>query len=198
MNKPGPISAKPLSVLLGDVFTDAYAKQGFASRELVTRWAEIAGTEVAAHAEPLQDAVAAAGRGPAAGTGDADAAGRGAGGAGNPAQIRRHPRTGQPLLRLERGRTAGAAPGAAVAPRKPASPQRAPDAEAVDDGRRRPCPPSTTTSCARRWRGWGPPSSEIESAGACWPVATRHCHNCRFKLAKASYSAFAQACTRHP
>ena len=54
MSKPGPISAKPLSVLLGDVFSDAYAKQGFAARELVTRWAEIAGTEVAAHSEPLK------------------------------------------------------------------------------------------------------------------------------------------------
>src|SRR4051794_34937898 len=54
MFKPGPISAKPLSVLLGDVFSDAYAKQGFASRELVTRWAEIAGAEVAAHSEPLK------------------------------------------------------------------------------------------------------------------------------------------------
>src|SRR2546423_360694 len=39
MAKPGPISAKPLSVLLSDVFSDAYAKQGFAARELVTRWA---------------------------------------------------------------------------------------------------------------------------------------------------------------
>lgn len=54
MSKPGPISAKPLSVLLGGVFSDAYAKQGFASRELVTRWAEIAGSEVAAHSEPLK------------------------------------------------------------------------------------------------------------------------------------------------
>jgi hypothetical protein len=54
MSKPGPISAKPLSVLLGQVFSDAYAKQGFASRELVTRWAEIAGSEVAAHSEPLK------------------------------------------------------------------------------------------------------------------------------------------------
>jgi hypothetical protein len=52
--KPGPISAKPLSVLLSDVFSDAYAKQGFAARELVTRWAEIAGPEVAAHSEPLK------------------------------------------------------------------------------------------------------------------------------------------------
>jgi hypothetical protein len=54
MAKPGPISAKPLSVLLSDVFSDAYAKQGFAARELVTRWADIAGPEVAAHSEPLK------------------------------------------------------------------------------------------------------------------------------------------------
>jgi hypothetical protein len=54
MNKPGPISAKPLSVLLSDVFSDAYAKQGFAARELVTRWAEIAGPEIADHSEPLK------------------------------------------------------------------------------------------------------------------------------------------------
>src|SRR5665213_2771162 len=54
MNKPGPIRAKPLSVLLSDVFSDAYAKQGFAARELVTRWADIAGPEVAAHSEPLK------------------------------------------------------------------------------------------------------------------------------------------------
>ena len=54
MSKPGPISAKPLSVLLSDVFSDAYARQGFAARELVTRWAEIAGPEIAVHAEPLK------------------------------------------------------------------------------------------------------------------------------------------------
>jgi hypothetical protein len=54
MAKPGPISAKPLSVLLSDVFSDAYAKQGFAARELVTRWAEIAGPEIARHSEPLK------------------------------------------------------------------------------------------------------------------------------------------------
>ena len=54
MAKPGPIRAKPLSVLLSDVFSDAYAKQGFAARELVTRWAEIAGPEIAAHSEPIK------------------------------------------------------------------------------------------------------------------------------------------------
>src|SRR5690349_20982662 len=54
MSKPRPVSAKPLSVLLSDVFKDAYARQGFAARELVTRWREIAGPEVAAHSEPLK------------------------------------------------------------------------------------------------------------------------------------------------
>ena len=54
MNKPGPISAKPLSALLGSAINDAFAKQGFASRELVTRWADIAGAHVAAHSEPLK------------------------------------------------------------------------------------------------------------------------------------------------
>jgi hypothetical protein len=54
ISKPGPISAKPLSVLLSDVFSDAYAKQGFAARELVTRWSEIAGPEIARHSEPLK------------------------------------------------------------------------------------------------------------------------------------------------
>ena len=54
MAKPRPSSAKPLSVLLNDVFSDAYARQGFAARELVTRWSEIAGSEFAAHCEPLK------------------------------------------------------------------------------------------------------------------------------------------------
>src|SRR3954451_7641289 len=54
MSKPGPISAKPLSLLLSDVFSDAFAKQGFAARELVTRWGEIAGPEISAHSEPLK------------------------------------------------------------------------------------------------------------------------------------------------
>jgi hypothetical protein len=54
MSKPRPISAKPLSVLLGDVFSEAYAKQGFAARELVTRWTEIAGSDIAKCSEPLK------------------------------------------------------------------------------------------------------------------------------------------------
>ena len=43
-----------MSLLLSEVFSDAYAKQGFAARELVTRWAEIAGAEIAAHSEPIK------------------------------------------------------------------------------------------------------------------------------------------------
>ena len=54
MSKPRPISAKPLSVMLSDLFSDVYAKQGFAARELVTRWAEIAGADIATHCEPLK------------------------------------------------------------------------------------------------------------------------------------------------
>src|SRR6201992_4535041 len=54
MSKPGRSYATPLSLLLSDVFKDAYARQGFAARELVTRWAEIAGRDVADHSEPLK------------------------------------------------------------------------------------------------------------------------------------------------
>ena len=52
MNKPGKSFARPLSDLLHKTLTDAFAKQGFASSELVTRWAEIVGAEIAAHSEP--------------------------------------------------------------------------------------------------------------------------------------------------
>src|SRR2546430_3394364 len=54
MAKPRSISAKRLSVLLSDVFSDAYAKKGFAARKLVPRWADIAGPEISAHSEPLK------------------------------------------------------------------------------------------------------------------------------------------------
>ncbi len=54
MNKPGPLTARPLSVLVGGTINDVFRRQGFASRELVTRWAEIAGAEIAAHAQPLK------------------------------------------------------------------------------------------------------------------------------------------------
>lgn len=54
MSKPGPLTAKPLSVLTGGAINELFARQGFASRELVTRWAEIAGPEIAKHAQPVK------------------------------------------------------------------------------------------------------------------------------------------------
>ena len=54
MFRPGPISAKPLAAIVGRTIDDVFAKQGFASRELVTRWREIAGAEIAEHSQPLK------------------------------------------------------------------------------------------------------------------------------------------------
>src|SRR3954465_8650647 len=54
MDKPGPLSTKPIATFLGATLNDLFKRQGFASRELVTRWAESVGTEVAAHAEPIK------------------------------------------------------------------------------------------------------------------------------------------------
>jgi hypothetical protein len=52
-NKPKPQPARPLSELTGDMLADAFKKQGFASTELVTRWPDIVGPDIA-HAEPLK------------------------------------------------------------------------------------------------------------------------------------------------
>jgi hypothetical protein len=54
MDKPGRSFAKPLRDLLGKVVGDSFTRQGFASAELVTRWTEIAGAEIAAHSEPIK------------------------------------------------------------------------------------------------------------------------------------------------
>jgi hypothetical protein len=54
MNKPSRIFAKPLRDLLGKVIGEAFTRQGFASAELVTRWSEIVGVEIAAHSEPMK------------------------------------------------------------------------------------------------------------------------------------------------
>lgn len=54
MNKPNVSQARPLSALVGPALATAFKKQGFASREIVTRWADIVGTEIAAHAEPVR------------------------------------------------------------------------------------------------------------------------------------------------
>jgi hypothetical protein len=54
MHKPSRSPAKPLRDLLGRVIGDTFRRQGFASAELVTRWTEIAGAEIAAHSEPVK------------------------------------------------------------------------------------------------------------------------------------------------
>jgi hypothetical protein len=50
MNKPKRV--RPLADVLHKTLNDAFAQQGFASTELITRWPEIVGAEIAAHSEP--------------------------------------------------------------------------------------------------------------------------------------------------
>ena len=54
VNKPPRSFAKPLRDLLSKVVGETFTRQGFASAELVTRWTEIVGGEVAAHSEPIK------------------------------------------------------------------------------------------------------------------------------------------------
>ncbi len=52
VTKPPKSQPRPLAQLLGKMLNEAFAKQGFASTELVTRWPDIVGIEIAAHCEP--------------------------------------------------------------------------------------------------------------------------------------------------
>ncbi len=52
MNKPRPV--RSLSELATGFLAEAFKQQGFASTELVTRWRDIVGPEIAAHAEPIK------------------------------------------------------------------------------------------------------------------------------------------------
>jgi hypothetical protein len=54
MNKPARSFPRPLSDLVSRCLGDVFAKQGFASTELVTHWADIVGQDVAALAEPIK------------------------------------------------------------------------------------------------------------------------------------------------
>jgi hypothetical protein len=54
MNKPSRQFAKPLRDVVGKVVGETFTRQGFASAELVTRWTEIVGVEVAVHSEPIK------------------------------------------------------------------------------------------------------------------------------------------------
>jgi len=52
MDKPGPLPARRLDEVARKTLNEAFAKQGFASLELITRWREIVGDEIAAHSQP--------------------------------------------------------------------------------------------------------------------------------------------------
>ena len=170
-SKPGPISAKPLSLLLSDVFSDAYAKQGFAARELVTRWAEIAGPEIAAHAEPLKMQWPRPVEGQPQEPATLVLRVEGPMALEIQHSVRRDPGAGQPLLRLERGGQAGAAPGAAVAPRAAARP-RPPDPKAVAEVAEALSAIEDEELRAGAGAARAPPSSEIDASAATDAVAT--------------------------
>ena len=54
LNKSGRGFAKPLRDTVAKLIGESFRQRGFASAELVTRWAEIAGAEIAACSEPLK------------------------------------------------------------------------------------------------------------------------------------------------
>jgi hypothetical protein len=48
------MQARPLADLVRRTLADTFARQGFASTELVTHWNDIVGAEIAAHCEPMR------------------------------------------------------------------------------------------------------------------------------------------------
>jgi hypothetical protein len=54
MNKSSRPFARPLREIAGKVVGETFTRQGFASAELVTRWSDIVGVEIAAHSEPIK------------------------------------------------------------------------------------------------------------------------------------------------
>jgi len=54
MSKPSRSFPRPLSELLSATLSDALKTQGFASAEILARWGDIVGPEVAAHSEPMK------------------------------------------------------------------------------------------------------------------------------------------------
>jgi len=54
MTKSSRSFPRPLSELLGATLNDLMKAQGFASTEIISRWTDIVGPEIAAHSEPLK------------------------------------------------------------------------------------------------------------------------------------------------
>ena len=53
-NKPSRSFPRPLSEFTGATLSDSLKAHGFASTEIIGRWADIAGPEIAAHSEPMK------------------------------------------------------------------------------------------------------------------------------------------------
>ena len=54
MNKPSRSFPRPLSEFMSATLSDGLKAQGFASTEIIARWTDIAGPEIAAHSEPMK------------------------------------------------------------------------------------------------------------------------------------------------
>ncbi len=54
MSKPARSFPRPLSEFLGATIGGVLKEQGFASTEIIARWADIVGPEIAAHSEPMK------------------------------------------------------------------------------------------------------------------------------------------------
>jgi hypothetical protein len=54
MSKPARSFPRPLSEFSGAALSNALKRQGFASAEIIARWADIVGAEIAAHSEPAK------------------------------------------------------------------------------------------------------------------------------------------------
>ena len=53
-DKPRNTRARPIADLVGTCVSEAFARQGFSSVELVTHWEDIIGPDISAHAEPMK------------------------------------------------------------------------------------------------------------------------------------------------
>jgi hypothetical protein len=54
MSKPSHSFPRPLSELLNATLSDVLKAQGFASAEIISRWRDMVGPEIAEHSEPLK------------------------------------------------------------------------------------------------------------------------------------------------
>ena len=191
MDKPRPRrSARPLSDILRKTIKDAFAKQGFAATELVTRWTEIVGPEIAAHCEPEK----IHGRAPYEQRGSGSPARWCCGSKGRPPSRSSTCRgsswngsTASSAGRRWRICGCGRRRSAAARSRKPPVPDQA-AAERIAHR----SPRSATRSCGRRWPGWARRSGsrrvERPSKSARDHPKTpcrrgRHCHNDAVRIA---------------